>query len=140
MNHQHYHAACMRILFWNKWNEIWITFLLNLPSYDKKFSYNTNTLLQVLMITCKGWFHSVLIHSSVSHCSHVPQKDNGSLLLPTFFTYNQQNLPLDVKRAWDYQMRKEGICSYKKSKHPKCISWEIESHCEWHIDTPMYEL
>ena len=35
-----------------------------------------------------------------------PQKDNASLLLPTFFTHNQQNLPLDVKRAWDYQMRK----------------------------------
>ena len=61
------------------------------------------------------------MRSSILHCSHAPQKDNGSLLLPTFFTYHQQNLPLDVKRAWDYQMRKEGICIYKKSKHPKCI-------------------
>ena len=97
---------------------------------------DTNNFLKPLMIEYKGWFDSRKVHfSSNALFSCIPQKDNGSLLLPTFFTYNQQNLPLDVKRAWDYQMRKEGICSYKKSKHPKCIPWEIESHCEWHIDT-----
>ena len=48
----------------------------------------------------------------------IPTNSNASLLLPTFLTYEQQNLPLDVKRAWDYQMRKRVSAVIKNQNIP----------------------